>query len=477
MATYSSYKPGAGVSSLTAGTGTYVSTTTGFVTVWTSLNGLSPSGTTSTFTIANNTPSTSTTTGALVVTGGVGIGGVVNIGGPAYINGSLVVTSSTLNQYVIQTSIFGGTDISVNTNTGVVTVSDISTLQSVTTRGASSDRVITLSNTSTSAASTSGALIVAGGVGIGGDVNIGGNVFVPGILTVGSVKTQLIVNTNSLDPLNSATIVLNSLAAVGYSGFTIKNSAASGQSYTFDVGGNNRNFTSGAGINEGNLTIFDNVAGVYRLILSKTTGNVIIGGNASSGLLSTLDNGALLQVKGTISANTASITTFSTPNPSILFQSPVTFQTTATFQSSLAFDNTTTFRNTVTFQGTATFNTGVVYERTLLETVVTTINTDTAVLIDSFSAQNYRSCKSIVQIEDPGVNYQLTEIVLLIDGSGSVYKSEYGIISTSGVESGSFSADFSNHLIRLFFTANSTSTKTVTVTKTAMPRYDLTGIS
>jgi len=55
--------------------------------------GGSSTGTTTTFTISNLTPTTSTTTGALVVAGGVGIGQNLNVGG--VISGGGVRTSTT----------------------------------------------------------------------------------------------------------------------------------------------------------------------------------------------------------------------------------------------------------------------------------------------------------------------------------------------------------------------------------------------
>jgi len=53
----------------------------------------------STFTIANNTASTNSATGALVVTGGVGIGGALNVNGNTEINGNLSIigTTTTVN--------------------------------------------------------------------------------------------------------------------------------------------------------------------------------------------------------------------------------------------------------------------------------------------------------------------------------------------------------------------------------------------
>jgi hypothetical protein len=92
-----------GVSALTAGTDTAVSTATGNVTVWStatlaSITGRSAS-TPYAVQITNLTSATSTSTGSLVVAGGVGIGGNLYVGGGLSINGvplDVLTTQMTL---------------------------------------------------------------------------------------------------------------------------------------------------------------------------------------------------------------------------------------------------------------------------------------------------------------------------------------------------------------------------------------------
>jgi enhancing lycopene biosynthesis protein 2 len=401
MAFYSSYKPQiSGVSSLTAGTDTAVSTSTGAVTIWntSTLQTVTDRGTTTTnaILINNITSATSTASGALIVAGGVGVGG--NLYASAiYDAGNRVLT----NNSVLVNSIVAGTDISINTATGNVTISNISTLQSVTDRGATTTNIVSIANTSTSNATTSGALIVAGGVGIGGNINSYGTI---------QVGTQIYVKPIALDTLNSSTVIVESTVPIGYSAFTIKNSGASGQSYTLDVGGNNRALTSGSSINEGNLTIRDDTNDSYRMIITKT-GNILVN--------TVTDSGAMLNVNGSIAATTGT------------FTGPVVIQT------------------------------------SLQETRVSLVNNTSATEVDSFIASVYRSCKCLVQIQD-GNDFHITEIVLLHDNSGQVYKSEYGIISTGG-EKGTFTSDLQlDGIVRLYFTADSTSNKTVSIVKTAI---------
>ena len=84
-----------GVQTLTAGTDTSVSRTTGTVVVWntSTLQSITNRGATTTnaISISNNTDSNTSTAGALTVAGGVGIGRNLIVGGNAAIYGNLQV--------------------------------------------------------------------------------------------------------------------------------------------------------------------------------------------------------------------------------------------------------------------------------------------------------------------------------------------------------------------------------------------------
>ena len=141
----------------------------------------------------------------------------------------------------------------------------------------------------------------------------------------------------------------------------------------------------------------------------------------------------------------------------------------------LSVVNTATFEDAV-FTGNTDFLQPISYQQTLIDTAVTTVTNTLTTLIASFPTTLYRSARSVVQIEDPGLNYQLTEVVLIVGNTGTVYKSEYGIITTNG-DSGVFSASYSSSTVKLFFSAFTATNKIVTVTKTSIPRSDFTGIS
>jgi hypothetical protein len=192
QATLGSY----GVTTLTAGTDTAVSTSTGPVVVWDISTFQSVTGrgnsTTNAIIILN------TSTSSLLVSGGASFGG--NIEANFIYGSSLYDSSKRVVTEVIPTSgpgigisgattvgpqvtfaitnlgvqaITTGSGIAISTSTGTVNIQSIDTLESVTLRGATSDQIITLTNTASSISSLTGALVITGGVGIGGSLYAG----------------------------------------------------------------------------------------------------------------------------------------------------------------------------------------------------------------------------------------------------------------------------------------------------------------
>lgn len=127
-------------------------------------------------TTKNTTQSTSTTSGALIVAGGVGVGGALYVGTSSYIDGSLILTTATVNLYASKTIISAGTDTAVNTSTGNVTIWNTSTLQSITNRGATTNNVVQFTNVTTSTNTATGAVLVDGGIGVRDSVYVGNRV-------------------------------------------------------------------------------------------------------------------------------------------------------------------------------------------------------------------------------------------------------------------------------------------------------------
>lgn len=108
---------------------------------------------------------------------------------------------------------------------------------------------------------------------------------------------------------------------------------------------------------------------------------------------------------------------------------------------------------------------------TIFDSTAVLVNTTGTVVVDSYSANEFRSAKYLIQIDegsDGTANFEVLEILLLIDNIGTVYATEYGLVTSSG-ELGEFAADVGvDNRVRLYFTAYDTTDKTIKVLRTAM---------
>jgi hypothetical protein len=175
-----------GVQTLSAGTDTAVSASTGTVVVWSTATLQSitsrSSSTDQAISITNTTESLSTISGALTVAGGVGVIGSI-YAGAIFDQNSRVITQATLGNYGVSV-ITAGTDTAVSTSTGPVVVWSTATLQSITNRGSTTTNRITIDNILDSNTSTQGALVVTGGAAVGRNLVVGGSAAVYGNLQV-----------------------------------------------------------------------------------------------------------------------------------------------------------------------------------------------------------------------------------------------------------------------------------------------------
>jgi len=224
--------------------------------------------------------------------------------------------------------------------------------------------------------------------------------------------------------------------------------------------------------------------------------------------------GGDLWIGGTIYAGNVPVLTTSSLNASVFGGNDITITSTGTTSSTfLRFDNTSTLQ-TVTNRGftttnrvfisntteSTTTNTGAlvvsggigVGKRVNCEslriadsifdsTLVTVSNTATT-LIDSFLSTEFRSAKYFIQISSGGgaghtlstATFQAVELILITDNVGTVYATEYGLVSTGGVSGGAvlglFTADLSviDNTARLYFTPNAATNKTIKVLRTSM---------
>lgn len=95
------------------------------------------------------------------------------------------------------------------------------------------------------------------------------------------------------------------------------------------------------------------------------------------------------------------------------------------------------------------------------------VNSTTKTTIDTFLTSQFRSAKYLIQISD-GVNFQVMEILLLIDNSSTVYATEYGILASNG-ELGEFSAEvLGGTQMMLYFQSFNSTVSTIKISRTGI---------
>jgi hypothetical protein len=224
--------------------------------------------------------------------------------------------------------------------------------------------------------------------------------------------------------------------------------------------------------------------------------------------------GGDLWIGGTLYSNNAPVLTTSTLNASIFGGNDIVITTVNTASITyLRFDNTSTLQS-VTGRGFTTTNkinvtnvtestnttTGAVtiagglgvgkrvnceslrIADSIFDSTLITVSNTASVLIDSFSAAEFRSAKYFIQISSGGgplhtastATFQAVELILITDNVGTVYSTEYGLVSTGGVGSGgslgAFTSDLSliDNTARLYFSASAETNKTIKVLRTGM---------
>ena len=108
---------------------------------------------------------------------------------------------------------------------------------------------------------------------------------------------------------------------------------------------------------------------------------------------------------------------------------------------------------------------------TIFDSTAVLVNTTATVVVDSYSTSEFRSSKYLIQIDegsDGTANFEVLEILLLVDNNGTIYATEYGLVTSNG-ELGEFAADVGNdNRVRLYFTPYEATDKTIKVLRTAM---------
>lgn len=275
---------------------------------------------------------------------------------------------------------------------------------------------LAVTSSSISTSTTTGALRVTGGTGIGGDLNLGGSATIAGAVTI----------TNMTSATSTITGALVVAGGVGISG-------------DLHLGG--QFFVNG-----------------QNVLTTASFAYVISAGEDIAINLSNIDG-------------------------SLIFSNTSTLQTVTSRGSStnriVTFLNTT--QSTSTTTGAVVINGGLgVAKRVTTESLRITdaifdsnsvsTNMNSTLEIDSYSLNEYRAAKYLVQIDEgTGISaeYQMNEIMLIANNNGTVALTEYGIVSTNG-PMGDFTATVMSNVVYLKFTPTFATQKTISVLRTSI---------
>ena len=418
------------------------------------------------------------------------------------INGAVIITTATLAQYLPPapastasgiTILIAGTDTVIATVGSTSTIWNNSTLESVTLRGATTDQAISITNPTDASNTSTGALTVVGGVGIGGSLYAKNTSYVNGSqivttatignyaanasLTTGTTTTFFINNiTNSISTTTGALIVAGG-AGIGEDVFIGGNLTVNGIT---DLN-NNLNSTGVVTINNSlNATSTSSAA----LVIEGGVGigqDLWIGGSIYSAGQPVITTSTFYdQVEaGTdilITATMAGVAYFS----DISTLDSVTSRGSTTTHA-ISITNTQNSTNTTTgalhvaggvgIGGDVNIGGSIQIQDAIINSSQIIINSTTATVIDSYSFTTFRSSKYLIQIESGagyGAQFQVIEILLLVDNVKTVYATEYGILTSNG-EMGEFAADVeSDNIVRLYFTPYTAGTYTIKLLRTTM---------
>lgn len=321
-----------------------------------------------------------------------------------------VITTNTLGNIAV-TSLNAGTDTRVSSTTGNIIVWNESTLESVTSRGATSIHDISLTSTTTSVGTDSGALQVVGGVGIGGNLNVGGN--------------TLFLNTENAISTASASVVF--AGGVGIAG-------------DLHLGGDF--YARGQTVLTTSSFVGQIVAGTDILVTATDTG-VIYFSNVST--LQSVTNRGFTTTNRIIVNNTTTASSSSTGAVVIAGGLGV---------------------------GGRIYSESVQIADAIFDSMVVYINNTATVVVDYYPFSTFRSAKYVIQIDSgsgPTAQFEVIEILLLADNIGTIYATEYAVLSSAG-ELGVFSAalDVPSNNINLYFTPHAATNKELTILRTGL---------
>ena len=360
---------------------------------------------------------------------------------------------------------------------------------------------INVSTSTNSTSSTTGAIIVTGGIGVGQDVFINGNITVLGTINgaanLGSVTVQTTTTNISLYVpfISTSTGTLSSMN-VDPTGLTYNPATqiltASGQL----VAGSIQNtpigtITPSIGSFTNLIATAATITGVTQSVSTDTGALVVAGGVGIGGDLYV---GGTFYAGGLPVLTTASFNNSPADGQDIdivdLGGGILQINDIATLQSVTNRGKTSTNIISLTNQTESVSTTtgalvikgglgvgkrinceSIKIADTVFDSTEVLVNTLVTVTVDSYSVTEFRSAKYLVQIDSGagiGAHFQVVEILLLADNAGTVYATEYGLVTSHG-ELGTFSADLQmDNIVRLYFTPLLATNKIIYVLRTGM---------
>ena len=498
-----------GVTSLTAGTDTTVTASSGDITIWDSSTLQSVTGrgniTTNDILIDSTTPTANTASGALAVTGGVAVGQNLYAGGQIYALGGYL----GLNPPAI---FINNTNVTVTDNAGEHKVTVAINGTTTTTFDIVGEHILTTTN---STSTNTGALVVDGGIGLAKNIFVGGSATIVNTLTVyntstmGSILPQPGGYYNLGSPTQRWGTLYISSSTIDMGGLTLTtiNSVLQLPATNVYSTASSTSTITGALTLQGGLGITGDIFAAKSINGADitSTGTIYRSGNITKSSIGTLgfaldianatytdagSNGTVAQTAishfhgSTISA-TGGTVSYTNAASVYISSAPVAGNGNTTLNNSWALQinsgktklNDSSVANS-TQSGALQIVGGVgiggdLYVGNTLNVIGSTANIGNSEIytftspaltnsnkinLDTFAVASYQSAKYFIQVVDntalgqPNKMY-VTELIVYHDSIGGVYISEYGMASNFG-DLGTFDAVISGQSVQLTWQPN-----------------------
>lgn len=330
-------------------------------------------------------------------------------------------------------------------------------------------------NTVTNSTSTlTGSVVIEGGLGVSGSINAGTTSTIAGaeIITTATLdqyvkQTSIFAGTDTAVSTSTGNVLIwntSTLQTVTDRGHTTTNQIVI------------TNATSATGVGTGALIISGGVSIGQDLWLGGTIYSAGIPVITTSTLVDTFIAGADIKITSQPGLTTGTV--------SIIIANTSTLQTVTTRGSStnqiVYFTNTT--NSTSSSTGAVVVSGGIgVSGRINAESVqiadaimdsgLVLVNTTATIVVDSYSVDDYRSAKYLIQIQEgtgTTATFETIEILLMVDNQQTVYATEYAVLTSNG-NLGDFAADVQgDDMLRLYFTPYYASPMRLQIFRTTM---------